>query len=317
VTAVQSVEPATAKNRHVNDLWRGRMFVKTVATIARFSLIVLPVAVLATASCGGGGNGGTAGNTGTAGSSGGTGGAAGTGGTGVASCITVSPTAADSTIMDWENLAPGATKSSFLGYLPGTYGGGTFEYPGPAMGSPCDPSIHLCPNFDGKNWHITGTVHDYSGFGIYFTEGSVWDVSMFTGLSFDISGTFTMAANIDAGGAPAAQVTLNVIDLPHEVDSAHTADHRSTCGTCVPMSGNEYDGSCVAPTKVITLTSTATPTMLHWLDISDGMRPPHYTGESPDPAKISHITWVLPWNGSASTPSAVDVVIDNLKYLTD
>src|SRR4051812_47347059 len=205
------------------------MFVKTVATIARFSLIVLPVAALATASCGGGGNGGTAG---TAGSSAGTGGAAGTGGTGVASCVTVSATAADSTIMDWENVAAGATSSSFGNWMAGTYGGGTFEYPGPAMGSPCDPAIHLCPNFDGKNWHITGTVHDYSGFGLYLNMGvGVWDVSMFTGLSFDISGTFTMAANSDAGGAPPAQVTLTVIDLPHEVDSAHTANGRSTCGT--------------------------------------------------------------------------------------
>jgi hypothetical protein len=287
------------------------MFVKTVSTIARFSLVVLPVAALATASCGGGGNGGTAGSTGTGGTSG-TG-----GGGGAVSCITVSPTAADSTIMDWENVATGATASSFLGYKAGTYGGGTFEYPAPAMGSPCDPTIHLCPNFDGKNWHITGTVHDYSGFGIYFTPGSVWDVSMFAGLSFDISGTFTMAANIDAGGAPAAQVTLNVTDLPHEVDSAHTSNGRSTCGTCVPSAGDEYDGSCVAPTKVISLTSTATPTMLQWMDITDGRRPPNFTGESPNPTKISHISWVLPWNGPASTPYTVDIVVDNLKYLTD
>src|SRR3954468_732567 len=172
---VRSIERSNgqkpSRQRSLNDLWRRRMFVKTVSTIARFSLVVLPVAALATASCGGGGNGGTAGSTGTGGTSG-TG-----GGGGAVSCITGSPTAADSTIMDWENVATGAAASSFLGYKAGTYGGGTFEYPAPAMGSPCDPTIHLCPNFDGKNWHITGTVHDYSGFGIYFTPGSVWDVS--------------------------------------------------------------------------------------------------------------------------------------------
>jgi hypothetical protein len=288
------------------------MFVKTVSTIARFSLLVLPVAALATASCGGGGNGGTAGSTGTAGS----GGAGGTGGAGVVSCITVSPTAAQSTITDWESSKVGDTGSSFGMYQAGTYGGGTFEYPSPTSGA-CDPAIHLCPNFDGKNWHITGTVHDYSGFGIYFTPGSVWDVSMFAGLSFDMSGTFTVAANVDAGEAPAAQVTLNVTDLAHEVDSAHTANGRSTCGTCVPSSGSEYDGSCVAPSKVVTLTSTPTPTMLHWIDITDGLRPPNFTGESPNPMKISHISWVLPWNGPASTPYTVDIVVDNLKYLTN
>jgi hypothetical protein len=47
------------------------------------------------------------------------------------------------------------------------------------------------------------------------------------------------------------------------------------------------------------------------------MRPPNYTGESPDPTQISHISWVLPWGGPASTPYTVDLVIDNLKFLTN
>ena len=229
----------------------------------------------------------------------------------------VSPTAADSTIMDWEGVTAGATTSAFADYMAGTYGGGTFEYPGPASGGTCDPATHLCPNFDGKNWHITGTVHDYSGFGIYFNMGVVWDVSMFTGISFDVSGTFTVVPGVDAGSAPAAQLTLNVTDRPHEVDSGHTADARLTCGTCSPSNGNEYDGTCVAPIKVITLTSTPTPTMLHWADISGGRRPPNYTSESPNSMQITHISWVLPWNGPGSTPYTVDIVIDNLKYLTN
>jgi hypothetical protein len=304
------------------------MFLKTVSTIARFSLLVLPVAALTTVNCGDGGNGGTAGTTGTAGSTGtagttgsaGTSGAtgtAGTGGTGVATCTVVSPTAADSTIMDWENVAAGATTSAFADYMVGTYGGGTFQYPGPAAGATCDPAMHLCPNFDGKNWHITGTVGNYSGFGLYFNMGAVWDVSMFTGISFDVSGTFTAVAGLDAGSAPAAQLTLNVTDRAHEVDSAHTADARLTCGTCAPGNGSEYDGTCVAPSKVITLTSAPTPTMLRWTDISGGRRPPNFTGESPNPMQITHIAWVLPWNGPGSTPYTVDIVIDNLKYLTN
>ena len=219
--------------------------------------------------------------------------------------------------MDWETVTAGATTSSFGDYAAGTYGGGTFEYPGPVSGATCDQAVHLCPNFDGKNWHIKGTVHDYSGFGIYFTTGVVWDVSMFTGLSFDISGTFTIAANVDAGAAPAAQVTLNVTDRRHEVDSGHTSDARLTCGTCVPSAGSEYDGSCVAPTAVVTLTSTPTPTTLHWTDIGGGRRPPNYSRENPDPTQISHISWVLPWSGPGAAPYTVDIVIDNLKYLTN
>ena len=291
------------------------MFSKTVSTIARFSLLLLPVAALTTANCGSSNDGGTAGSTGTAGGSGtagttGTGGG-GTGGGGVASCTKVSPTAADVTIMDWENVTAGATTSSFGNYMDGTYGGGTFEYPSAAT---CDQTMHLCPTFDGKNWHIKGTVHDYSGFGIYFNKGVVWDVSMFTGISFDISGTFTMGS---AGAAPAAAVTLNVTDLRHEVDSAHTSDARVTCGTCVPSAGNEYDGSCVAPSKSITLTSTPTPTTLHWTDISGGRRPPNFSGESPDPTQISHIAWVLPWTGAGAAPYTIDITIDNLKYVSN
>ena len=296
------------------------MFLKTVSTIARFSLLVLPVAAIATLTtmnCGDGGNGGAAGTTGTAGATG-TAGTTGTGGTGtggtVASCTVVSPTAADVTILDWEDPTKG---SAFAGYEAGTYGGGTFQYPGPPTGGTCDPAMHLCPNFDGKNWHITGTVHDYSGFGIYFNMGVVWDVSMFTGFSFDVSGTFTAVAGLDAGSAPAAQLTLNVTDRAHEVDSAHTADARLTCGTCSPSNGNEYDGTCVAPSKVITLTSTPTPTMVRWADLSGGRRPPNFTGESPNAMQITHIAWVLPWGGAGSTPYTVDIVIDNLKYLTN
>jgi hypothetical protein len=293
------------------------MFSKTLSKLARSVLLLLPIAALTTVNCGGGSSGGTAGSTGTAGATGtaGTTGTGGSGGSATLSCTTVSPTAADVTILDWDTAATGATTSSFGNWMPGTYGGGTFEYPAPATGSACDPTVHLCPNFDGQSWHITGTVQDYSGFGIYFNTGAVLDVSMFAGLSFDISGTFAMAPGIDAGSVPTAQVTMNVLDLAHEVDSAHTADHRATCGTCVPSNGMEYDGTCVAPTKAITLASTPTPTMVHWTDLSGGERPPHYTGESPNPMQISHISWVLPWNGPGSTPYTVDIVVDNLKYL--
>ena len=300
------------------------MFLKTVGTIARFSLLALPVvAITTTVNCGDSGNGGTAGTSGTAGATGsagttGGGGTSGTGGTGGAalSCTPVAATAADVTMLDWETVAVGATTSSFGNWMPGTYGGGTFQYPGPTAGA-CDPTMHLCPNFDGKNWHITGTVRDYSGFGIYMNMNvGVWNVSMFTGLQFDISGTFTPTAATD-GGAPAATLTFGVTDARHEVDSAHTADARTTCGTCAPSNGNEYDGTCGAPSKVITLTATPTTTVVKWTDLNNGVRPPSFTGESPDPAQITHITWVPPWNGAGSSPYMVDITLDNLKYTTN
>jgi hypothetical protein len=174
--------------------------------------------------------------------------------------------------------------------------------------------MHLCPNFDGQNWHITGRVHDYSGFGLYLTSKT--DASMFTGLSFDIQGTFT-ATGAGDGGVAAASVTMLVTDSPHEVDSAHTANARMTCGTCAPANGNEYDGTCTVPSKVITLTATATPTTVKWTDLTGGRRPPSFTGESPNPAQITAIGFSVPWNGAGSAEYNVDITIDNLKYTTN
>ena len=296
------------------------MFLKTVGTIARLSLLLLPVVAITTVNCGDGGNGGTAGTTGTAGTVGsagttGGGGSTGTAGTGggAINCTVAAATAADVNILDWTG-ASGTTAPTFGNYMPGTYGGGTFEYPGPTQGSPCDPTMHLCPNFDGQNWHITGRVHDYSGFGLYLTSKT--DASMFTGLSFDIQGTFT-ATGAGDGGVAAASVTMLVTDSPHEVDSAHTADARMTCGTCAPANGNEYDGTCTVPSKVITLTATATPTTVKWTDLTGGRRPPSFTGESPNPSQITAIGFSVPWNGAGSAEYNVDITIDNLKYTTN
>jgi hypothetical protein len=296
------------------------MFLKTVGTIARLSLLFLPVVAITTVNCGDGGNGGTAGTTGTAGAvgsagttgGGGTTGTAGTGG-GAINCTVAVATAADVNILDWTG-ASGTTAPTFGNYMPGTYGGGTFEYPGPMQGSPCDPTMHLCPNFDGQNWHITGRVHDYSGFGLYLTSKT--DASVFTGLQFDIQGTFT-ATGAGDGGVAAASVTMAVTDSPHEVDSAHTANARMTCGTCAPANGNEYDGTCAVPSKVITLTATATPTMVKWTDLTGGRRPPSFTGESPNPAQITAIGFSLPWTGTGAAEYNVDITIDNLKYTTN
>jgi hypothetical protein len=299
------------------------MFLKTVGIIARFSLLFLPVVALTTVNCGDGGNGGTAGTSGTAGAVGsagttggggtsaGTGG--GTGGVAQKDCTVAVAAATDVNILDWTG-ASGTTAPTFGGYMPGTYGGGTYEYPGPAAGSPCDPTMHLCPNFDGQNWHITGRVRNYSGFGIYLTSKT--DASMFTGLQFDIQGTFT-ATGAGDGGVAAASVTMSVTDSPHEVDSAHTADGRMTCGTCAPANGNEYDGTCATPSKVITLAATATPTTVKWIDLTGGRRPPSFTGESPNPAQLTAIAFSLPWTGTGAAEYNVDITIDNLKYTTN
>ena len=154
------------------------MFLKTVGTIARFSLLLLPVVAITTVNCGDGGNGGTAGTSGTAGAdrkrrddrrrwATGTAGTGGGGGFVHAGRRAPPPT---STILDWEGAAAGATTSSFGDYMPGTYGGGTFEYPGPAPGSPCDPDDAPLPQLRRQELAHHGPVRDYSGFGLYLTS---------------------------------------------------------------------------------------------------------------------------------------------------
>ena len=292
------------------------MFVKTVATIARFSLLVLPMALAPSINCGSSndstGKGGTGGSSaGTAGSSAGTtgtGGSSGTGGTSSAKdCTVAAATAADMTILDFSTAIAAGMAPSFGGYMAGTYGGGTYDYPDKALAA---DQMGLTSTFDGMTWHITGLVKDYSGFGLYLT--SVTDASMFGGLSFDISGTFTPAG--DAGAAPTTQVTMTVSDTAHDVDSLHTADGSMTCGTCAPTT-SQYDGTCASPSKVIPITATAVTQTVHWNDLTGGKRPPSFTGESPNPAKLTAVAWALPWNGAGSALYTVDITVDNIKYI--
>jgi len=295
------------------------MFVKTVATIARFSLLLLPVAVLSVSAsnCGGSDSNGAAGSTGHAGTTGtagtGTTGTAGTGTTGTAGtsgakdCTVAIPAATDTNVLDFDAVT--GAQAIWGNYLPGTWGGGTYIYPDKTLEA---DQMGLSNEFTGMSWHITGLVKKYAGFGLYLTAKS--DVSMFKGIQFDIKGTITPTGQGD-GGAPPAQVTMTIPDTPHEVDSAHTADGRMTCGTCTPVT--EYDGTCAQPSKIIPLTDTVTTQTIHWNDLMGGKRPPSFTLESPNPALLTALAaWTLPWNGDGSAQYTVDITVDNIKFLT-
>src|SRR5262245_17733265 len=102
------------------------MFVKTVATIARFSLLLIPVVAASAVGCGGGsdstgkaGSGGGAGSSGagTTGTGGSSTGAAGT--SGAKDCTVAAATAADATILDFEMAMAGVSQVAFGGYMPG------------------------------------------------------------------------------------------------------------------------------------------------------------------------------------------------------
>jgi hypothetical protein len=206
------------------------------------------------------------------------------------------------------DFAAVTTDSASFGPFNGVaFSGGTYQYPGPASGAACDPAMHLCANFSGMTWHITGTVHDYSGFGIYFSCKN--DASAYTGIRFDVSGTFT-ATGAGTGTVPAASVTFNVGTQADDVAAAYTATPTTaTWGTCVPTSCNQYDGTCSSPSKAIPLTNTLTPVSTAWTD-SLGGKP----NASPDKANLTFFSWALPWAGAGSAQYTVDLTIDNITF---
>lgn len=284
-------------------------FVKIVATIARFSLLLAPVALVAAVDCGSSDNTttGTAGTSGTAGHAGttGSGGSGGSSSGNFPACSPVMVQTGMASLMDFTALS--GASSTFQ--INGAMGGGTFIYPD--AGTEAD-QMGLTSDVSGGNWHITGLVKKYAGIGLYITCKKM-DMSAYAGLAFDIQGAFT-GNGVGTGSVPAASVTMTVGDAPTDVDSAHAAD-PPTWGTCVPATGNQYDGTCASASKAIPLTSAPVTQMVHWTDLTGGKKVGG-SNLSPDPTQITSIAWALPWSGDGSAQYTVDITIDNIKLIT-
>src|SRR4051794_33081208 len=274
------------------------MLVKGVATIARLSLLLIPVAIVATADCGGSDNNTT--GTGGHGGGGGTGGSIGN----FPACSPVIVQAGMASLMDFTSLSGAATTFQINGAM----GGGTFIYPDAGMQVDL---MGLTSDVSGGNWHITGLVKNYAGIGLYLTCKT--DMSNYKGLSFDIQGTFA-ANGMGDGGVPPTSLTMSVGDAQTDVDSAHNASPPSW-GTCVPATGNQYDGTCAAATKAIPLTAAPVTQTVHWTDLTGGKKV-GASNLSPDPTQITSIAWVLPWSGDGAAQYTVDITIDNINFIT-
>ena len=266
------------------------------------------------------GNTGTAGSTGTAGTTGaaGTTGSAGTTGTaGVTGAGGSSfPTDCSALASASTSMALGSCTSTAPGCLldfdAGTHdfgdfdttgmqlSGGTFIYSGSS-------SPGLTEDFTGMTWHITGSVGDYSGLGIYIQCGKA-NLSAFQGIQFDIGGTFTSGGD---GGVPGTGVTVTIGTPADSVATAYTGDVTvPVWGTCMPASCqtgcNQYDGTCASPSKTITFGATPATVMVKWTDLTGGK-----PNAGLDPTQIMGISFVLPWSG-AGAPYNVDITLDNI-----
>lgn len=245
------------------------------------------------------GNGGT-GSGGSTVTPGGTGGAVGgaTGGLGTL----CAPPAQVITDFTYTPSDAGSTDVRFGGnsYLTG---GGSY-YPNSGANA-------LKQDLTQGNWHISGTVGDYSGLSLYFDNCDRVDAKQFKGISFTVSGTAPGGITLTVGTA--GDTATGEWMLRNGKTTAKATD----VGRCSPSQGGKpidtmnqyYTPGCVAPTKNIPVTTTPTPVTVAWADL---------TGGQPDatinPAEITSVSWIFQWQDKG-TPYAVDLVMDDLAFV--
>jgi hypothetical protein len=176
------------------------------------------------------------------------------------------------------------------------------------------------PDQTNGTWNIDQDVTGYgeAGVGIDFLTCPEVDMSAFTGLAFDIAGQITpQMAGVDAGTIPAQNVFFQVSTAEDDVASNFdsTGNFAPSFGQCVPTTGNQYDGSCATPSVTVPLTPGPTLATVSktWSQITGGKGQPNGR-TTPNPAKITHIRWIFPFNGVV--PFHIKLTIDNFRGLT-
>lgn len=196
--------------------------------------------------------------------------------------------------------ATGVTFGDFVS----TLSGGTFQYPGTGP-YPVTSDVTL------DNWHLSGTIGDYSGFGLFLTGCNLVDASAFDGISFTVRG------NVELMGTLTFSVGTSENDISHLwLNSQPTPPDPlavPNSGTCIPAN-NQYDGTCGSPSFTVPVTPTETTITVAWEQLSAG-RP----RASVDPEKLTSIVWIFPPPPGAGTttpvPYEADVVIDDLRFV--
>ena len=215
---------------------------------------------------------------------------------------TLCPPPANPLITDFAYSAPDGSTASATGVHFGSgYGvlaGGEYVYP-------TSGTYPLTSDVTQSNWHIRGTVGDYSGFGLYFDNCNRLDASKYKGISFTISGSIGSANTLTLGVA-----TLNDSLAPAWINTH--GGNSSDPGRCIPTSGtSQYaQEGCSNPSKTITVTDAPTVVNVLWSD---------FTGGSPDvsvatPSEITSISWTIPWPAGGA-PYPIDLVIDDLSFM--
>jgi hypothetical protein len=211
-------------------------------------------------------------------------------------CSVVTPS--NALITDWRDVSPqGLFVDNDMWSAPnpnwwlGFYGS-PYVYPTNTVCPPQQTDFPIAQTTNG-DWHVTGTVGDWSGFGLWFGACTV-DMSAYRGVSFEISG------NVGSSGS----VTLVVPTGPDSTPNAC----QTNVGSCTGGT------SCKGPSKTIAIPATpGTPIVVLWSDLVGGN-----PVASPDPSQILGLLWTFDWTdwgGVKSSPYPVDVTVGSISLV--
>ena len=281
-----------------------------VETISRSLLVMLCIggALVActTQEATPGGTGGKGAATGTGGSTAGTGGSVGSAETDGIMCPL--PTAPLITNFTYVVGDAGATATDTVHFGDSTtLGGSEFVYP-------TTGTYLVTSDVTQNNWHISGTLGDYSGFGLFFDNCNRVNASAYRGIQFTISGSVPQGGMITLGMGTLNNVIASSWLMSHGDTTAKVGDP----GRCTPpvTAANKFvQTTCADATKAIPVTATPTVQQVLWNQ---------FTGGKPDPLGVTptdiiSFYWFFPPPVGAGTPTPmtypVDIVIDDLSFV--
>jgi hypothetical protein len=205
--------------------------------------------------------------------------------------------------------APIPANISFGDYAT-TLSGYTYTYPN-AAADPTDPYA-VNSDISTGEWHLTGSIGNYSGLVLDFANCNQVDASAYAGISFTIRGNVamgnTMTLNVATAEDDISHLWLNANAMPPPNPPA-----VPNFGTCIPAMA-QYDGSCGSPSFTVPVTPTETTIEVRWDEFTLGRPRPDV-----DPASVTAIRWIFPpppGAGTATpTPYAAELFIDDLQFI--
>ncbi len=258
-----------------------------VALIAGGSLCVACVTEDSDPADGDGGTGGVSGDTGGVDTAGGA--------TGTGTTATACPPIEAALLTDFTMQDGGDGVQATFGTPPDTFAGGTFQYP--------DTIVSDVTN---DNWHVSGTVSDYTGFSFYFQDDcSPVDASAYEGFSFTISGTLPEGRTLQMWVGTSANTVSYDWLVAHD-----SPEVKLSSGTCVPASDNQYDGTCENGQATVAVEAAAQTIELTWAQFTGGK-----PESSLDPSEITGFGFRLSWSGATDASYDFDITLDDFGFL--